>query len=189
MQRDIRLAACVLLLGTLARSGYAMNKDEHKSLRAPAAALSKNVTKSHQMHKSRKIDESECREVSPTFCTNVDWLVPASFVENTRQAKGDLQVEMMAINYVGTPDCKKEYKNLHCRYLYPRCVEKVPILPCRSECEHHKQRCGGTLLHPCNSFPTTNCGQHDPGNMTTMAVTTAQHHHRSFLERISGFFG
>ncbi|GAB5354436.1 hypothetical protein AAMO2058_000118600 [Amorphochlora amoebiformis] len=103
--------------------------------------------------------DNKCSKVRPGFCTMVDWSVPMENIEHAVRTKADLQVEMMAINFKGSKSCLRDYKELHCRYMYPICHQSKPRFPCRHECEEFKKRCTGTLLHSCKSFPTVDCGK------------------------------
>jgi hypothetical protein len=86
---------------------------------------------------SNVTDIPKCGRPRPSFCTNVDWLVPDSAVEASLKAKSDLQVELMFVNFIGTKECKRQYRDLHCRYIYPKCNTGGvgAHYPCRQECE------------------------------------------------------
>eukprot|EP00466_Bigelowiella_natans_P016090 jgi/Bigna1/88352/estExt_fgenesh1_pg.C_310037 len=115
--------------------GVGMDREIQKSLMKASTAAPARLISNSTISVERQ-ESSQCKIVRPTFCTEVDWSVPEDQAEKVLRAKGDLQVEMMVINFQGTRECQREYKSLHCRYLYPKCGEDgQPKFPCKHECE------------------------------------------------------
>lgn len=95
-----------------------------------------------------------CVRVHPTFCTMVDWDVTKARIPDSNT---ELMVQIMYHNMPGTPECKKEFKQLMCRQSFPMCKldAKFPSeliqTPCRSSCEAFAKRCPGANMQ-CTEF-------------------------------------
>lgn len=125
------------------------------SIHAHTQGISANDDHSTSAENGQSVDdEKECKsDVSPAFCTMVDWTVPSSQVTTNIHANSDLQVELMYINFEGSRYCKQWYAQLQCRYVWPTCDMGRP---CQSSCFDFVDACKGAVQE-CASFPTTDC--------------------------------
>ena len=88
------------------------------------------------------------------FCTNVHWEVAETVTAALERGSVDSQLEELYNKFEGSRRCKLWFREIMCRYAYPRCEGEVDRRPCRSECERFTAACPGAL-QPCESFPKT----------------------------------
>merc|ERR1711988_2028157 len=105
-----------------------------------------------------------CEKPSPSFCTNVDWMVSNNSLSENSQNMAEVVLEIAYYSQPGTDDCKKQYKDIECRRRFPYCdggpgdkkvdeCKKVgECVPCKSECENFVDKCPGSPLD-CGVYP------------------------------------
>merc|ERR1711871_175755 len=62
-----------------------------------------------------------CEKPSPSFCTNVDWMVSNNSLSENSQNMAKVVLEIAYYSQPGTDDCKKQYKDIECRRRFPYC--------------------------------------------------------------------
>jgi len=88
-------------------------------------------------------------------CTNVDWKTAGWILDqavNTRAL--DWELETVFAGGIGTKKCKRWYRDLLCRHVYPKCLggDSGPLGgPCRVECEDFSLSCPGMAMS-CAAF-------------------------------------
>merc|ERR1711871_523291 len=107
-----------------------------------------------------------CEKPSPSFCTNVDWLVSNNSLAENSQNMAEVVLEIAYYSQPGTDECKKKYKDIECRRRFPYCdpstgtttmkideCKKVgECVPCKAECEDFVDKCPGSPLD-CGVYP------------------------------------
>jgi hypothetical protein len=84
----------------------------------------------------------------------VDWPVEQADITRAEQQSVDLQVEIGYVNFAGSRRCKRWFRELQCRYVYPKCGSAGAV--CRQSCEDFVASCPGSD-QSCASFPSTMC--------------------------------
>merc|ERR1712072_970013 len=125
-----------------------------------------------------------CEKPSPSFCTNVDWMVSNNSLSENSQNMAEVVLEIAYYSQPGTDDCKKQYKDIECRRRFPYCdggpgdkkVEECKkvgeCVPCKSECENFVDKCPGSPLD-CGVYPEkTECYKFSSAaSLTSVSVT------------------
>merc|ERR1712216_981484 len=86
-----------------------------------------------------------CEKPSPSFCTNVDWMVSNNSLSENSQNMAEVVLEIAYYSQPGTDDCKKQYKDIECRRRFPYCdggPGDKKIEECKSECPGSPLDCG-----------------------------------------------
>merc|ERR1711865_59162 len=55
-----------------------------------------------------------CEKPSPSFCTNVDWVVSNNSLAENSQNMAEVVLEIAYYSQPGTDECKKKYKDIEC---------------------------------------------------------------------------
>lgn len=79
--------------------------------------------------------------------------MPDGEIVQAIRSNADLQIALMYVNFQGTRQCKLWYRDIMCRYSYPKCGFGPP---CRAECLAFTRDCPWAG-QACNAFPDVNC--------------------------------
>merc|ERR1711871_146450 len=126
-----------------------------------------------------------CEKPSPSFCTNVDWMVSNNSLSENSQNMAEVVLEIAYYSQPGTDDCKKQYKDIECRRRFPYCdggpgdkkvdeCKKVgECVPCKSECENFVDKCPGSPLD-CGVYPEkTECYKFSVASSASLTSTVS----------------
>lgn len=111
-----------------------------------------------------------CNYAHSVFCQDVGYQTPTEAIQ-TNLGLGEendgleLEEQMTFVDMVASNECKRMYRELTCRSLYPKCSDRAaPVRPCRKVCKQYAEKCERT--YRCDSFPTGTC---DDGELSPAA--------------------
>lgn len=107
-----------------------------------------------------------CTNPYSVLCPMLEYSSPDAVVaENRGVAEGatqGLELQRMEefVNLEQSKECRKRFRELQCRLMYPQCIggDRPAIVPCRDTCLAYAKDCNVEYTSRCNAFPpSANC--------------------------------